>query len=66
MLLLEHDVATLSDIDIDSSPYNKVPNQSEWKIGLVDEINNAKSGDLEVIDFTIEELTEIRKFVCCI
>ena len=65
-LLLENDVMALTDIDVDSFPYKEVPNQNEWKIGLVNEINMAKSGDLEVINLTPEELDEICEFVCCI
>ena len=63
-LLLEYNEIKLSEIDIQSIAYKEIPKGDEWKISLVNEIIETTSGDLEVIDFTNDQLKEISELAC--
>ena len=63
-LCLEYKVSKLADIDINENQYKEIPEGDDWKIGMVDEINNLKNGCLEIVEFTVEEVDEICKFIC--
>ena len=55
---------SLSDIDVNSKNYKEIPKGDEWRIQIVDEIINTMAGDLEVNDFTYEQINEICVFAC--
>ena len=42
-----------------------IPENEKWRIALVREIMDAKSGIIEVANFTTEELDTINEFDCC-
>ena len=42
-----------------------IPDNEKWRIALVREIMDAKSGIIEVANFTTEELDTINEFACC-
>ena len=46
-------------------PYCMIPDNEKWRIALVREIMDAKSGIIEVANFTTEELDTINEFTCC-
>ena len=46
-------------------PYCTIPYNEKWRIALVREIMDAKSGIIEVANFTTEELDTINEFTCC-
>ena len=46
-------------------PYCMIPDNEKWRIALVGEIMDAKSGIIEVANFTTEELDTINEFACC-
>ena len=45
--------------------YCMIPDNEKWRIPLVREIMDAKSGIIEVANFTTEELDTINEFACC-
>ena len=63
-LLLESDVYQLSDVNVNSRAYNETPKGDEWKIDMVEEILNVKTGYMQVPDFTLEELNGICEVLC--
>ena len=63
-LLLDHHATDISDINLDRAPYKEVPKHDEWKIVLIDEINMAKSRDIEVPNFNFDKLNAIKDYVC--
>ena len=46
-------------------PYCMILDNERWRIALVREIMDAKSGIIEVANFTTEELDTINEFACC-
>ena len=63
-LLLASDVLQLCDVNVNNIPYKSIPEGDEWKIEMVDEIINVKSGKLELDNFTIEEMNTICDLIC--
>ena len=63
-LLLENDALQLYDIDFDGLPYKCIPEGDSWKIGMVNEIIDVKSGKLELTNFTLEEVDDLCKSIC--
>ena len=45
--------------------YCMIPDNKKWRIPLVREIMDTKSGIVEVANFTTEELDTINEFACC-
>ena len=46
-------------------PYCMIPDNENWRIALVREIMEVKSGILEVANLTTEELETINELACC-
>ena len=63
-LRLESNAMQLSDIDIEKVPYREVPEGDQWKIDMVNEIIEMKSGRMEVTNFALGEINDICKFLC--
>ena len=65
-LLFENDVHQINLIDVNQRPYIDVPNGDEWKIKMVEEMVEMKSGQLQVDDFSWKEVDEICRHICII
>ena len=64
-LRLKDGVSLISRANRDGHPYNDIPKGEEWKIRLVEEMINVKSGLLHVNQLTSDEMDVISKYVCC-
>ena len=65
-LSLEYDVHRIDNIDANQHPYIDIPNGDEWKINVVKEMLEIKSGQLRVVDFSSNEVDEICRHICII
>ena len=63
-LLLEHDAFRLRDIVYERNPYKRIPEGEDWKIGMVEEIIDIKSGNLALAEFTVEEVEDLCRCIC--
>ena len=65
MLLL--DKVSIDDImlkDIDKFEYSPVLPENQWKVNMVQEIINVQADQLNVENFSREELGEIMEYLC--
>ena len=46
-------------------PYYKSPDHESWRIQIIQEISETKTGKMEIANFTKEELASIKEFACC-
>ena len=53
------------NMDLDSEPYQILNNADQWRIPLVHEIIELKSGNLYLINFIDDEQDTITESVCC-
>ena len=53
------------NIDLDLEPYQIIIDSDQWRIPLVREIIELKSGNLSLTNFTNDELDTITENVCC-
>ena len=63
-LLLENNALQLRNIDYEVIPYKRVPKGSDWKIGMVEELIEIKSGNLELAKFTMDEVGYLCRSIC--
>ena len=66
-ILLLTDKNNIDDIgkdDIHKINYNRIDPKDNWKVGFIREITDVKFNQLEVENFTREELEEILNFLC--
>ena len=62
-LMVNQDV--FADANPHLPPYCTIPVNEKWRIALVREIMDAKSGIREVVNFSIKELNTINELACC-
>ena len=65
-LSLEYDVHRIDNIDVNQQPYIDIPTGDEWKINVVQEMMEIKSGQLQVDDFSLKEVDEICRDICIV
>ena len=53
------------EIDLPSKPYNDIPYDAMWRIGIAREIVEIKSGDANLDNFDLKDLDDILESVCC-
>ena len=51
--------------DFTKIPYYKLPDHESWRIQIIQEISETKTGKTEIANFTKEELASIKEFFCC-
>ena len=44
--------------------YHPIKVEEIWKVSMIEEIIEAKNSNIEIVDFTEEELAEIMEFLC--
>ena len=61
------DEISLEDIsleDIKTIKYNQIEKEDEWKVGFIREVTDIKFNQLEVENFSKEELDDILTYLC--
>ena len=51
--------------DFTKIPYYKLPDHKSWRIQIIQEISETKTGKTEIAHFTKDELASIKEFACC-
>ena len=65
LLLTEKDTfADISKHDIRELTYHKIDTEDQWKIGFIREITEIKNDQLNLNEFTKEELNDILEYLC--
>ena len=65
LLLTEKDTfADISKHDIRKLTYHKIDTEDQWKIGFIREITEIKNDQLNLNEFTKEELNDILEYLC--
>ena len=59
------DVDDLEPFDANSIQYHPLEDENKWKINLIHEAIDAKYNLIDVEGFSIEELDEIVRHLCC-
>ena len=52
--------------DIKTIKYNQIEKEDEWKVGFIREVTDIKFNQLEVENFSKEELDDILSYLCTI
>ena len=64
MLTNKNDIDELTTMDIENIKYNEIEEDDKWKIAMIREITDIKFKQLELENFSIEELNEILDHIC--
>ena len=64
LLVGKEDVDDLNPHDANDITYAPIPEEEEWRVGLVKEITDVKFGRMSVEGFSTEELNDLLRFVC--
>ena len=51
--------------DFTKIPYYILPDRVSWRIPIIREISETKTGKMVIENFTKEELASIKEFACC-
>ena len=51
--------------DVTKIPYYIMPDHESWRVLIIQEISETKSGKMVIPNFTKEELESIKEFACC-
>ena len=66
-ILLKTDKTSIRDLvpnDVLNIEYHPIQEDENWKVSFIQELIEAKNSNLEVVDFTDDELDEIMEFLC--
>ena len=66
-ILLKTDKASIQDLvpnDVLNIEYHPIQEDENWKVSFIQELIEAKNSNLEVVDFTDDELDKIMEFLC--
>ena len=66
-ILLKTDKTSIQDLvpnDTLNIEYHPIQEDEKWKVSFIQELIEAKNSNLEVVDFTDDELDEIMEFLC--
>jgi hypothetical protein len=64
MLTNKNDIDELTTMDIEDIKYNEIEENDKWKVAMICEITDIKFKQLELDNFSIEELNEILDHIC--
>ena len=64
MLTNKNDIDELTALDIEDIKYNEIEENDKWKVAMIREITDIKFKQLELENFSIEELNEILDHIC--
>ena len=64
LLVGKEDVDDLNPHDANDITYAPIPEEEEWRVGLVKEITDVKFGRMSVEGFSTEELNDLLRIVC--
>ena len=64
MLTNKNDIDELTTMDIENIKYNEIEENDKWKVAMIREITDIKFKQLELENFSIEELNEILDHIC--
>ena len=65
MLLCEkNSVSDLGPIDVNQIKYNEPSVNDMWRLDILDELIDAKHGDLDIPGFTAGELEDLQEIIC--
>ena len=66
-ILLKTDKTSIRDLvpnDVLNIEYHPIQEDENWKVSFIQELIEAKNSNLEVVDFTDDELDKIMEFLC--
>ena len=66
-ILLKTDKTSIQDLvpnDVLNIEYHPIQEDENWKVSTIQELIEAKNSNLEVVDFTDDELDKIMEFLC--
>ena len=64
MLTNKNDIDELTALDIEDIKYNEIEENDKWKVAMIREITDIKFKQIELENFSIEELNEILDHIC--
>ena len=64
MLTNKNDIDELTALDIEDIKYNEIEENDKWKVAMIREITDIKFKQLELENFSIEELNKILDHIC--
>ena len=51
-------------VDVENIDYFRIPEQEKWRVGLIHEMLEIRSSEVQLEGFTVEETNEILEFAC--
>ena len=64
LLTTKEDISQLLTSDINQIVYMPVPRHEEWRIDMIQELIEVKWGEVEIVDFTDNEIDNIIAEIC--
>ena len=57
-------IEDIKNVDIEAIIYNEIPDAEKWRIGVINELSKVRTNEVEVPNFSLQEVQNMLEFVC--